>query len=376
MQTRLDAAAWASTHARESQQDATGGTLMGKRTSKNGHTPASLSQLLHPDVSVDNEAVQILSRWFAHALVAAARSMQRVGVAEQQSFANNLMAFRTYGGKFSHLKWLLPLLPKTTHFCEVFGGSASVLLNREPSPVETYNDLDGDMVVFFKVLRDNPEQLIEKLILTPFSREEFKLATDIEANQPMSEVERARLFFVRAEQVRTGLAQTATEGRWAWCLLTSRRGMAGAISRWLGRIEDLWSVAERLRTVQIEHDTAINVIGRYDNEETLFYCDPPYPHESRGDSHAYRYEMTNSEHEELASSLHQVKGKVALSSYRSPLMDRLYPDWTRIDAPSRIAHSVKEPRQESLWVNYAVYSATDSKGDQRRLLEKRGSYSG
>lgn len=53
---------------------------------------------------------------------------------------SKLIAFGWYGGKFSHLDWLLPLLPETTHYCEPFGGSAAVLLNRKPSPVETYND--------------------------------------------------------------------------------------------------------------------------------------------------------------------------------------------------------------------------------------------
>jgi DNA adenine methylase len=86
------------------------------------------------------------------------------------------IAFGWYGGKYSHLDWLLPLLSKTTHYCEPFGGSAAVLLNREPSPVETYNDIDGQVVNFFRVLRDQKDQLIEAIGLTPFSREEFRIA--------------------------------------------------------------------------------------------------------------------------------------------------------------------------------------------------------
>jgi len=64
-----------------------------------------------------------------------------------------LIAFGWYGGKFSHLDWLLPLLPKCHHYCEPFAGSAAILLNRAPSPVETYNDLDGEVCNFFRVLR-------------------------------------------------------------------------------------------------------------------------------------------------------------------------------------------------------------------------------
>ncbi len=84
-----------------------------------------------------------------------------------------LIAFGWYGGKFSHLNWLLPLLPTCHHYCEPFAGSAAVLLNRDPSPVETYNDIDGEVTNFFRVLRDNKEELVEKIGLTPFSREEF-----------------------------------------------------------------------------------------------------------------------------------------------------------------------------------------------------------
>lgn len=205
------------------------------------------------------------------------------------------IAFGWYGGKYSHLEWLLPLLPKATHYCEPFGGSAAVLLNREPSPVETYNDIDGEVVNFFRVLRDQKDELIQAIGLTPFAREEFRVAI-AEEEEGLSGLERARRFFVRARQVRTGLAQTASEGRWAHCKLTSRAGMAGAVSRWLGSVEGLSEIVQRLLRVQIENDPAIEIIKRYDSEETLFYCDPPYPHDSRGDSKAYAYEMTDEEH--------------------------------------------------------------------------------
>lgn len=262
------------------------------------------------------------------------------------------IAFGWYGGKFSHLDWLLPLLPNSTHYCEPYGGSAAVLLNREPSPVETYNDIDGDLVNFFRVLRDNPDELIRKIGLTPFSREEFENAIDANGNDLIDPVERARHFFVRARQVRTGLAQTASSGRWANCLLTSRAGMAGAVSRWLGSVEGLSEIVQRLLRVQIENAPALAVIVRYDSPETLFYCDPPYPHDSRGDRNAYGFEMSDDEHRKLATQLHSVKGKVAISGYHSPLMDELYWDWFCLDAPVKNALSVKKPRQEVLWTNY------------------------
>jgi DNA adenine methylase len=264
-----------------------------------------------------------------------------------------VIAFGWYGGKFSHLNWLLPLLPKAQHYCEPFAGSAAVLLNREPAPIETYNDIDGEVVNFFRVLRDQKEELIEAIGLTPFSRAEFELAFS-QAETPVSDLERARRFFVLARQVRTGLAQRASAGRWAHCVLTSRAGMAGAVSRWLGSVEGLSEIVQRLLRVQIENASVIEVIKRYDSEQTLFYCDPPYPHESRGDNKAYAYEMLDQDHHKLAEVLRHVRGKVAISGYHCALMDELYKDWRCIEAPVKNCHSIKKPRQEVLWINYEM----------------------
>jgi DNA adenine methylase len=265
-----------------------------------------------------------------------------------------LIPFGWYGGKFSHLDWLLPLLLPCRHYCEPFAGSAAVLLNRPPALVETYNDLDGEVVNFFRVLRDEPDVLARAIGLTPFSREEFALACTLDPNLPP--LERARRFYVRARQVRTGLNQTASLGRWANCKNTSRAGMSGVISRWLGGVEMLPQIAERLLRVQIENRPACDVIRLYDSPETLFYCDPPYVHETRGDAKAYRYEMTDEQHAELAETLNSVCGRVAISNYDCALFDRLYraPKWKIITGPRRTNHSTKGKRAEILWVNYSL----------------------
>jgi DNA adenine methylase len=276
---------------------------------------------------------------------------------------SKMIAFGYYGGKFSHLDFLLPLLPTTfAHFCEPFGGSAAVLINRPPAPNETYNDLDSEVVNFFECLRDHADQTIRAISLTPFSREELVKACTPEPG--LSKIERARRFFTRARQTRTGLAQTSSEGRWAHCVLTSRAGMAGAVSRWLGSVEGLAQIVQRLQRVQIENAPAIEVIRRYDSPETLFYCDPPYPHEARGDNKAYGFEMTNTEHQELAECLHSARGAVAVSGYRCQLMERIYGDWIRVDANAHLCNSSKGERMESVWVNYdpARYSQASAYG--------------
>jgi DNA adenine methylase len=270
---------------------------------------------------------------------------------KSQRRGERLIAFGWYGGKFSHLDWLLPLLPPAQHYCEPFAGSAAVLINRKPSPIETYNDVDGEVVNFFQVLRDHREELVQAIGLTPFSKREFEIAIS-EPTDKLSNVERARRFYIRARQVRTGLAQTASVGRWAHCTLTSRAGMAGAVSRWLGAIEHLPDIAQRLLRVQFENAPAEEVIKRYDSKETLFYCDPPYPHDTRGDSKAYGYEMTDEAHRKLAKVLNKCKGKVAVSSYHSPLNDEIFKGWRCLEAPEKLCHSVKTMRREVLFVNY------------------------
>ena len=276
-----------------------------------------------------------------------------------------LIPFGWYGGKFSHLDWLLPLLPTCHHYCEPFAGSAAVLLNRPPSPVETYNDVDGEVANFFRVLRDDKAALIEAIGLTPFSREEFALACKLDPKLPA--LEKARRFYVRARQVRTGLAQTASLGRWANCKQTSRAGMSGVVSRWLGAVEDLPAIAERLLRVQIENRPAIDVIRLYDSPETLFYCDPPYVHDTRGDSKAYGFEMTDEQHAELANVLNDVQGEVALSNYQCTLMDKLYPSakWRKTFSGPKTNHATKGTRFEVLWTNY---DPTKTNHDHPRLL--------
>jgi DNA adenine methylase len=293
-----------------------------------------------------------------------------VGRAAQRR--EKMIAFGYYGGKFSHLDFILPLLPTTyRHYCEPFGGSAAVLINRKPADVETYNDIDSEVANFFACLREDGEELIRHIGLTPFSREEL-----VRAHKPdrgLTQLERARRFFVRARQTRTGLAQTSSEGRWAHCVLTSRAGMAGAVSRWLGSVEGLAEIVQRLQRVQIENVPAIEVIRRYDSPDTLFYCDPPYPHEARGDAKAYGFEMSDTEHEKLAEVLHEVEGAVALSGYRCKLMDRLYRDWVCVDSLEHLCNSSKTSRIESVWMNYeqALREVASDGENSPRLLEKK-----
>ena len=122
-----------------------------------------------------------------------------------------LIAFGWYGGKFSHLEWLLPLLPPCHHYCEPFAGSAAVLLNRAPSPIETYNDLDGEVANFFRVLRNEKDRLIEMIGLTPFSREEFSIACTLDAELEPPRNEPVGFMFGRGRCARASRNEPALD---------------------------------------------------------------------------------------------------------------------------------------------------------------------
>ena len=263
-----------------------------------------------------------------------------------------LIAFGWYGGKFSHLNWLLPHLPTDAlSYCEPFGGSAAVLLNREPAQIETYNDLDGEVVNFFRVLREQGDALVAALELTPYSREEYGLACGSVAG--VNDLERARRFYIRARQTRSGLAQTASLGRWSQVAGSSRRNMANVVSRWHGGLAQLPLIVDRLTRVQIENRPALDLIRMYDSEETLFYVDPPYVPASRTAKTAYGFELSIGDHENLAVALRAVRGKVALSGYRCEFMNDTFADWRRIDGPEKqLPSSRARVQREALWLNF------------------------
>ena len=264
-----------------------------------------------------------------------------------------LVAFPYYGGKQKQLNWLLPLLPKCDHYIEPFCGAASVLINREISPAETINDTNGEIVNFFKVLRDNGDELIRRLELTPYSRSEF-----VAALEPTTDtVEQARRFYVKIRQSFCGLMVGLTEGRWGYV----KKKTAFLPKRTVRSIDKLYEIANRLRLVQIENRPALDILSRYDDINTLFYCDPPYADRGKGGTSIYaNNEMTNADHRQLSDVLHNCKAKSAISGSRCDLYDDLYRDWHRHDRDKDYIFCNNKPgmptnyRSESLWTNYEV----------------------
>lgn len=229
-------------------------------------------------------------------------------------------------------------------------GAASVLMRKPRSHAEVINDLDGEMVNLFTVLRDRGEQLREQLRLTPFARAEFEQAW----LPTVDDLERARRVVIRAFMGFGSAA--ATDSRPSGRRMTGFRGISDRSGTtpahdWANYPECMTAMIERLRSVVIENRPAVEVIQRYDAETALFYVDPPYVLDSRTDQDPdYRHEMTDADHESLAAVLQEVKGKVLLSGYHSKLYDRLFKGWPRVERKA-FADGARE-RIEVLWMNF------------------------
>jgi DNA adenine methylase len=267
-----------------------------------------------------------------------------------------MIAFAYYGGKQNHLKHILPILPEVDHFCETFCGSAAVMLNRKPSKIETLNDLNGDIVNFFRMLRDRPDDLIRKLELTPYAYEEFTNAW-IPCDD---EIERARRFYIRT-QMDVAKAGNRKDKSWSCNKSVSSSGHSYCVKNFHSKVDRMYEVAKRLMNVQIDNRPAEDLIVKYDNKKTLFYCDPPYLPATRKSSNDYKFELSLEGHQSLAKVLNKAKGMVALSGYDHPVMDEMYKGWNKVRFPSLkvpMSRGKGLVRQECLWVNYPVVVQT------------------
>lgn len=257
---------------------------------------------------------------------------------------------RYHGGKFRLAPWIQSFFPPHHTYVEPFGGAAGVLLQKERSMSEVYNDMDSDVVNVFQVLRDpsTSRELQRLLALTPYSRDEFKLSS----SRTQDPVENARRILVASAM---GFGSAGATKSTTGFRIDSARKYGTAAHLWGEYPECIMQFCERFKNVVIENKPAVDVIANHDRPSTLFYVDPPYLHSTRnmgGNRGYYRHEMTDKDHEELLEALLNVDGFVVLSGYENDLYNDLLPGWSKFEKKARIsAGRGTAIRKEKVWIN-------------------------
>lgn len=269
------------------------------------------------------------------------------------------------GSKHTIAPWIISYIPRQhDSYRESFGGSAAVLLNKFRSPMEAYNDLNGELVNFMAQLRDNTAALVHKIKWTPWATAEYELSKR-PTDDPLEAAR--RFYFLCWASIRP--FDTSASFRRQKILSRGKSGnsapMTPAAKQFM-RTEHLFEVGERLRGVSIESMDAVKFIELYDDSEAVQYVDPPYIADTRKNTKrdAYAVEMkSDSEHAKLASALNAAKSMIILSGYACELYRALYEDngWHRVDREARIDGGGSAI--ESLWLNPHLY--------QRLQQEKR-----
>ena len=265
---------------------------------------------------------------------------------------------KRHGGKHYLADWILSHRPASyITYCEPYFGGGSVLLKHDPEGhSEVVNDLDGELMNFWMALSNSKRftELVQILAMTPFSQARFELADD---GGFAPNVLSAANFFIRSRQSRQGLCKdfaTMSKSR-------TRRGMNEQVSQWLGAIEGLPEVHDRLSRVVILNDDALSVIAKMDHPHTWFYLDPTYLHSTRTDRNSYgNYECNDQHHFDLLALLasDDFQGKFTLSGYHSLEYDDVAAacGWRCVEKiiDNKASSAATKPTMtECLWMNYA-----------------------
>ena len=253
------------------------------------------------------------------------------------------------GSKWNVADWIVGLMPPHKSYLEPFFGSGAVFFSKQKAPIETINDLDGEIVNLFSVIRRQPEALATALALTPYSRQEYNSAWDqLRAGEEPDDVERARLTLIRYWQAQ-GCCACKKAG---WKNDVAGREAAYAVRNWSSLPGWVMDAALRLKDAQIEHMPATDLIRRFRRPEVLIYADPPYLRSTRSDWQ-YHQELDEDGHVELLRTLIDHPGPVILSGYDNELYyDMLPRSWEKLQHPAQAQGG--KPRMETLWVNFEI----------------------
>lgn len=265
---------------------------------------------------------------------------------------------RWLGGKFRLARWIIAHFPYHDLYVEPYGGAASVLLQKERAYNEVWNDLDGDLVNLFRVMRGpQAAELLRQLHLTPYAEAEYQLALQV-AEDP---IERARRMIVRSHMGHgTGGARLDRPTGFRMDGTSIGTNVAG---EWAELPAALEAVCTRFKGVTIVQRPALQLIRRYNDPKALIYLDPPYIPDTRSAKskkggekyHTYQHEMTVQQHEEMLDEIAASRAMIVLSGYPNDLYAERLKGWTRRTCAAR-AHR-NSPRTEGLWLSPAVIQA-------------------
>lgn len=253
------------------------------------------------------------------------------------------------GSKWSTAEWIISKFPigyEDMTYLEPFFGSGAIFFNKNRSKIETINDLDGNIVNLFKVIRDSPDEFIRQISLTPWARDEYKLSYN--DNENLSDMELARRFMVRLWQAIGGKTSDITG--WSNDIKPTNNGKV----RWVKLEEDIILTANRLKSdgtnnVQIENQDALKLLERYDRKETFAYLDPPYLLSTRS-KRIYKHEYKTKDHIELLELIKNYKGKVMISGYDNDLYNEHLEEWNKY---TQLANTeMGKSATEVIWLNY------------------------
>lgn len=269
--------------------------------------------------------------------------------------------FRYPGSKWGLANWIISHFPEGYEklvYLEPFVGSGAVFFNKNPGAVETVNDLDGDIVNLFQVLRDRPEELKRALALTPYSREEYDRSFE-PCDDPL---EKARRYMVKTTQA----IGAKLDGKCGWRNHKQIK-IGGTACKWGGITDTIDAAAARLRgsstnLVQIERMDAFRLIERYNSPDVLMYLDPPYLRSTRKSGKLYRHEMSDEQQRQLLKQVTKSKAKIVLSGYQSDLYDNALQGWHKDTAMIQTTSAAMA--EETIWMNYVSYQQTSLFGGE------------
>lgn len=247
------------------------------------------------------------------------------------------------GSKWSLANWIIRFFPKHHSYVEPFFGTGAVLFNKQRSNIETVNDLDGNVVNLFECIRSDPERLARSIYFTPYARDVYEQAFNENPEEPF---ERALNFYIRLNM---GHGFRTNGEKVGWKNDVQGRERSYASQDWCNLPEKIIWAATRLRGVQIENRPAAELISRFNFENVLIYCDPPYMLNTRHGKQ-YRYEMDEADHEELLTLLLEHKGSVIISGYDTELYNNMLAGWNKYETTAY--SQVCSKKREVVWMNY------------------------